>query len=93
MEAKEKRFQGPNGEFVPSKPLKKGYLSIKQADEICEWVYCHDSFSDEEKLKMILGVETLIGDIISENLGDFNVAYVPTWSTKFNDKTPISSNG
>jgi hypothetical protein len=76
-----RRFCGKDGEFVPSVPRKDGKLSIQYLEELCEWVYFHNVYTDEEKLKHILGLENIVRKFLKE-LVAFKCNYIPTWSTK-----------
>ena len=81
----EGRFVGSNGEFKPTKPSKKGYISIKELEEMCEYLYNHNNMDNKEKLKHILDLESLIKDLIIDQYDGIDVTYVPTWSKKMKE--------
>jgi hypothetical protein len=70
---------------VPSTKIGEGKISISYLEELCEWVYYHDVYTDEEKLKHILSCETMIRDLI-DKLVSPKCGYKPTWSPKIKDK-------
>jgi hypothetical protein len=76
-----KRFVGPDGEFQPTEQPKEGTTTIQYLEELLEWLYYHDNISNEEKMKLIIGIE----EQIQKNLNGFSsrkINYIPTWSTK-----------
>ena len=80
-----KRFVGLNGEFQPTEQPKEGTSTIKYLEELLEWIYYHDTMSNEEKMKFITGIEEQIQRNLNGGNGaafGMKINYIPTWSTK-----------
>lgn len=80
----DRRFVGPEGEFVSTFKKEPGKVSIRYLEELLEWLYYHDNIENEEKLEKILGIEEMISNLL-KNSGMYKggINYVPTWSVKF----------
>ncbi len=91
---KKRRFVGPDGEFVSTHTdIPEGHTNIGYLQELCEWLYYHNTKTDKEKLKDILAIEKIIQDLLNGN-GKIKdapfgvcVKYIPTWSKKLKDDT------
>jgi hypothetical protein len=87
MEEYERRFTGPDGEFVSTFEKKDGTVSIGFLEELLEWVYFHNNKEDSDKLKEIEGLENMIQKML-DGEGDgkprFGIkgTYVRTWSIR-----------
>lgn len=80
-----KRFVGKNGEFVPTIEPAEGTMHIGYLEELSEWLYFHENYTDEEKLKHILFCEKWIRDLLDKIVSP-KCGYKPTWSPKLKKK-------
>ena len=87
MKENRKRFVGPDGEFVSTFQLKKGFICIGYLEELCEWLYFHDNLEDAEKFKRIKQMEGIVESILNGSDKEIPIMgiycnYIPTWSTR-----------
>ena len=80
------RLVTPDGGFKSEFPggVGQGY-SIGYLEDLCEWIYCHDSLTDKEKMERILPVEKMIEKHL-QGFSKYKINYMPTWSTKLEEK-------
>lgn len=72
-----------DGNFTSSYPHGNGSYSIGYLEDLCQWVYYHNSMNKEEKIKTILDIENIISEHLSNgNVSKMKINYKPTWSVK-----------
>jgi hypothetical protein len=79
----DRRFTGPDGEFISTFKKEPGKITIGYLEELLEWLYYHDNIDNDEKMKNILVIEEMISKLLKDsNMVRGGINYVPTWSVK-----------
>ena len=88
-----RRFVGSDGGFQPTNQPEEGTTTIQYLEELLEWLYYHDNISDEEKMRLITGIEDQIQSLLNGGSGkrftSVEINYIPTWSTKLKKNREI----